>query len=124
MYAQGRYDEAERLSRESEAAARPDDIHSHILWRTTRAQVFARRKLAAAEALAREAVAFAAGGDFLDSHGDALMALAEVLRLAARAQDAGAALEHAVRLYEQKGNLVSAARARTLLGELDRGAVG
>ena len=30
MCEQGRYDEAERLSQESEEAARPNDIHSHI----------------------------------------------------------------------------------------------
>ena len=31
------------LTRESEEAARPNDIHSHILWRTARAQVLAPR---------------------------------------------------------------------------------
>ena len=98
LCAQGRYDEAEQLSRESEEAARPNDIHSHILWRTTRAQVLAHRgELESAEALAREAVAFAAASDFLDSHGDALMSLAEVLRQAARPQEAAAALEEAAR---------------------------
>jgi ATP/maltotriose-dependent transcriptional regulator MalT len=41
--AQGRYDEADRISRESEEAARPNDIHAHILWRTARAQALAER---------------------------------------------------------------------------------
>ena len=117
--AQGRYDEAEQLSRESEEAARPNDIHSHILWRTTRAQVFAHRgELESAEMLAREAVAFAAASDFLDSHGDALVSLAEVLRQAARPQEAAAALEEAAQLYEQKGNVVSAARVGSRLEEI------
>ena len=117
--AQGRYDEAEQLSRESEEAARPNDIHSHILWRTTRAQVFAHRgELESAETLAREAVAFAAASDFLDSHGDALVSLAEVLRQAARPQEAAAALEEAAQLYEQKGNVVSAARVGSRLEEI------
>jgi tetratricopeptide (TPR) repeat protein len=121
MYAQGRYEEAERLSRESEEAARPNDIHSNILWRTTRAQVFAQKgELDVAEALAREAVVFAAESDFLDSHGDALMSLAEVLQLADRPQEAVTALERAVQLYEQKGNIVSAARARSQLEEIAR----
>ena len=83
--AQGRYEEADQLSRESEQAARPNDIHSHILWRTVRATVLANRgELDAAEKLAREAVAFAAGSDFLDSHGDALTDLAAVLVIADR----------------------------------------
>jgi tetratricopeptide (TPR) repeat protein len=114
--AQGRYEEADRLARESEAAARPNDIHSHILWRTTRALVLAHKgELEASEALAREAVAFAAESDFLDSHGDALMNLSEVLSLAGPQQEAALAVEQAVRLYEQKGNVVSADRARMRL---------
>ena len=68
--------------------------------------------------LAREAVAFAAASDFLDSHGDALVSLAEVLRQAARPQEAAAALEEAAQLYEQKGNVVSAARVGSRLEEI------
>jgi class 3 adenylate cyclase len=117
--AQGRYAEADQLSKESAAAARPNDIHSHILWRTTRARVLAHTgELDAAEAFAREAVAFAADSDFLDSHGDALVDLAEVLVLADRPQEAVAALDQAIQLYEQKGNLLSAGRTRALLDRL------
>jgi hypothetical protein len=43
--------------------------------------------------------------------------LAEVLRLAGRSQDSSVELEHALRLYEQKGNLVGAAKTRALLDE-------
>ena len=119
MYAQGRYEEAEELSRESEEAARPNDIHSHILWRMTRAQVLAQRgELASAEDLALEAVAFAAESDFLDSHGDALVSLATVFRLSGAPQEAATALERAVELYDQKGNVVSAARARSQLEDV------
>jgi tetratricopeptide (TPR) repeat protein len=104
------------LTRESEEAARPNDIHSHILWRTTRAQIFAHTgELEAAEALARQAVAFAVQSDFLDSHADALMSLVDVLTLAGRRQEAVTAAEQAVHLYEQKGNGVSAERARSRL---------
>jgi len=117
--AQGRYEEADQLSKESAAAARPNDIHSHILWRTTRARVLAHTgKLEVAEAFAREAVAFAAESDFLDSHGDALVDLAEVLRLADRPQEAATALDQAVQLYERKGNVFSAGRTRALLDRL------
>ena len=117
--AQGRYEEADRLSHESEQAARPNDVHSHILWRTVRARVLAHNgDLEAAEALAREAVAFAAESDFLDSHGDALTDLAEVLVSSERRGEAATALEQAVRLYDLKGNTISVARTRARLKSL------
>jgi DNA-binding SARP family transcriptional activator/tetratricopeptide (TPR) repeat protein len=120
--AQGRYDEAERLTRESEEAARPNDIHSHILWRTTRSQVFAQRgELELAEELALQAVAFASESDFLDSHGDALMNLADLRLLAGRQQEAFSHVEEALRLYEQKGNVLSADRARSRLDAIEQG---
>jgi DNA-binding SARP family transcriptional activator/class 3 adenylate cyclase len=114
--AQGRYDEAERLTHESEEAARPNDIHSHILWRTARSQVLAQRKeLDRAEQLAVEAVSFAATSDFLDSHADAMMNLAELRLVAGRQREAAGHIEEALRLYEQKGNVLSAKRARLRL---------
>jgi class 3 adenylate cyclase/tetratricopeptide (TPR) repeat protein len=114
--AQGRYDEADRISRESEEAARPNDIHAHILWRTARAQALAERgELETAEKLAREAVAFAAESDFLDSHGDALLELAEVMRLTGRPKEAVGVVREAERLFTLKGNVVSAARAHARL---------
>jgi ATP/maltotriose-dependent transcriptional regulator MalT len=119
LCAQGRDDEAERLTREAEAAARPNDVQAQMLWRATRAKVHARRgEFAAAEVLAREAVAFAAESDFLDIHGDALMALADVLRLAEQPSEAATVVAQAVELFEQKGNVVSAARAGSLLANV------
>jgi tetratricopeptide (TPR) repeat protein len=118
LYAQGRYDEADRLTHESEEACRPNDVYANILWRATRAQVLAQYgEFTAAEELAREAVEFAADSDFLDAHGDALMALADVLDLSTGPAAAAAPIEQAIELYERKGNAVSAARART---ELER----
>jgi cytochrome c-type biogenesis protein CcmH/NrfG len=51
-------------------------------------------------------------------HAEAFVALAEVLRLAGRLPDAAAALEEAIQLHEQKGNVVGASIARALLAEL------
>ena len=65
--------------------------------------------------LAREAVALAQDSDFLPAHADALADLAEVLRLAGREDEARAALEEAIVLYEQKGNLLASAAARASL---------
>jgi tetratricopeptide (TPR) repeat protein len=116
-YSQGRYDEAEELSRAAEAASRPNDVHGQISWRSIQAKVLAHRgELGAAEELAREALAFAEESDFLNTHADALMDFAVVLRLASRPDGAASAVEEAIHLYEQKGNVVSAARARAELG--------
>jgi alkanesulfonate monooxygenase SsuD/methylene tetrahydromethanopterin reductase-like flavin-dependent oxidoreductase (luciferase family) len=68
-----------------------------------------------AEALAREAVELARSTDFLNAQGDTLVDLAEILSLAGRPAEAAAALDEAVALYERKGNVVSASRARSAL---------
>jgi len=60
-------------------------------------------------------VGFAALSDFVNVHGDALVDLADVLRRAHRHEDANDALRSAATLYQQKGNAVSAARARSFL---------
>ena len=56
--------------------------------------------------------------DSLKGHGDTLMDLAEVLGLAGQSQEAAEAIHQALKLYDQKGNLVLAAKARSLLSEL------
>jgi tetratricopeptide (TPR) repeat protein len=71
-----------------------------------------------AETLAREAAELARGTDFLNLRGDTLVDLAEILTLAGKPENAATALDEAVALYERKGNVVSAAKARALLVEL------
>ena len=118
LYAQGRNDDAERLTAVSADAAATDDAVSQMLWRGTRAKTFALRgELGEAEALAREAVEIAERTDGLNLHGDALLDLAVVLRAAERPREAAASAERALALYERKGNLVSAARARAATEE-------
>jgi acyl dehydratase len=63
-------------------------------------------------------VTLAEATDDINVHGDALRALAEVLRLAERPGEAAPVIQEALNLYEQKGNVVSAGKARALLGEL------
>ncbi|MDQ3379804.1 MAG: AAA family ATPase [Actinomycetota bacterium] len=110
-YEQGRYDEADELSHEAERSSRPNDVHSHIVWRGTRAKVLARRgDFEAAERLAREAVEYAEASDFLHSHADALTDLAEVLALAGRPEEAAPAIEAAIRLHDAKGNVPQSLR--------------
>ena len=55
--------------------------------------------------------------DFLNLRGDTLVDLAEILRAPARPEEAAARSREAVDLYERKGNVVSAAKARALLGK-------
>ncbi|HET9507900.1 MAG TPA: hypothetical protein VFO81_08140, partial [Gaiellaceae bacterium] len=119
VYAQGRYGEADALVTEAAHAARANDVHTQIVWRSTRAKILARRgDLESAERLAREAVAFAAGGDFLHSHAEALMDLAEVLELAGDRDEAAEAVRAAASLWERKGNLLGGQQARTRLDSL------
>jgi hypothetical protein len=118
--AQGRHAEAEHYTRISEEAAAPDDYASQILWRSVRAKAIAREDTGGAEQLARAAVTLAADTDDIDQRGDSFMALAEVLLLAERPGEAVPVIEEALRLFELKGNVVSARKPRALLGDLQR----
>jgi tetratricopeptide (TPR) repeat protein len=116
LYAQQRYVEAEDYANISEQAGASDDIVTQMLWRQVRAKTLARRGHEEdAEQLARDAVALAEPTDALDMRADGLVDLAEVLRLIGRTDETTGVLEGAVRLYEQKGDVVSAARARSVL---------
>jgi tetratricopeptide (TPR) repeat protein len=116
VYAQGRLREAAELCELSAAAAATDDIVSQVIWRCVQAKVDAREgRFQQAKALAREAVALVEATDLLWHHGDALLDLAEVLGDDDDEGEARAALRTGLALYEAKGNLVAAARARALL---------
>ena len=116
LYAQGRDDRALELSEISKRATAPDDLSAGVQWRAVEAKVLARKgDLDQAEALAREAVALAGETDFLVLRADALMDLAVVLRFAEREGETAPVLDQALELYEQKGNVVGAERARGLL---------
>jgi tetratricopeptide (TPR) repeat protein len=117
IHRQGRLEEAERFAEIVEATASEHDIWSQVLFRLTRARVLADKGRAAeAEAVARDALASVAQTDLLDLRGDALVDLGAVLRSAGRVDESRACVEQAQRLYEQKGNAVSAEWARDLLG--------
>jgi tetratricopeptide (TPR) repeat protein len=113
----GREDEAESLARVAEEAAARGDVTTQVRRRAALAKVLARRgELGEAETLAREAVALTEGTQFPDWKADTLLDAAEVLRAAGRPEEANAAARDALRLYEAKGNLVSAEGVRALLG--------
>jgi DNA-binding SARP family transcriptional activator len=115
MYAQQQYDEAARwvdLARES---AGPDDLDAALSWQPVQTMLLARRgELDDAEDLARATVASARTTDSLIRQGDSLMVLAAVLGAGAKDDEATALVGQAVRVYERKGNIVAAERARAL----------
>jgi class 3 adenylate cyclase/ketosteroid isomerase-like protein/tetratricopeptide (TPR) repeat protein len=116
LLAQERGDEAEELTRVSEARG-GEDLKTRIAWSGVRAQVLARRgEHAAAEELVRQAIGLAEQTDALTDHADARMALASVLRAADREAEAVSEAERALGLYEQKGNEAGAASVREFLG--------
>jgi hypothetical protein len=114
---QGRLDEAERRSVESEELGASDDLYNEMMWRRLRAKVLAAGgDLAGALALARQAVDSAAGVGFLDDSALTLLDLSRILG-AAGAPGARSAVTEALGLFERKGNLVGAGWARQALGD-------
>jgi hypothetical protein len=80
LCALGRYDEAEPLAWLGRELGGQQDFATQMLWRQVQARVDAQRgEHAQAERLAREAVAIGERTDALNSQGDALCDLAEVL---------------------------------------------
>ena len=117
VYAQDRAEEADALCRVSERIAAPEDIGTQVVWRGVRARILARGgDTEEGETLAREAVRLAEPTDQLVMQADALLDLADVLEWAGKPAEAEAALRRALELYERKGDIVSAARARSVLG--------
>ncbi|HYT80207.1 MAG TPA: adenylate/guanylate cyclase domain-containing protein [Actinomycetota bacterium] len=120
VYLQGRYEEAEELSRVSEETSE-DDVESQSLWRRARSKALARLgHFSEAEALAHEALALSKKSDSPVLQANTLLDLGEVVRLTGQPSEAVPYVRDAVRLFDQKGNVVSAGRARQLLDELGR----
>jgi tetratricopeptide (TPR) repeat protein len=118
-----RHDEAETLAQLGRELGGETDRLTQMLWRQVQALVDARRaRHADAELLAREAVAIAEQTDMLNTQGDALCDLAQVLQAAGRNDEAAATFEQAVERYERKKNLAKAAQVSELLATLRRDA--
>ena len=119
--AQGRDEEALELTQPAEAAAADDDVDAQVLWRCIRAPILARAgPIVEAEALVRAALERARQTEMPSLHAFALAELAAVLHLAERADEARAALAEAAAIYDPKGDIVSAARAKRLLQAMQR----
>jgi tetratricopeptide (TPR) repeat protein len=115
LYVQDRFDEARHWAQVSREAATSDDYNAQGLWRAVEAKLLARREeLDEAETVARQGTEFVNRSDELDTQAHVHLALVEVHRLAGRTEDAVRALDDAMALFEQKGNVVMTERSRVL----------
>jgi hypothetical protein len=116
----GREEDALAFADEVERIAQPEDFEPHARQACVRARVLARRgDHDAAATVIQAAIARAAATDYLTLRAYAAISLAEVERLAGRPAGERAALEEAHRLAGQKGDALTAARVRKLLGRLN-----
>ena len=116
LYRQGRFDEAARYCELARDIGFADDLEVQVRWRYIYAKVLAQQKeFDQAEELAREAVARAAQTDWYLVHADALVALADVLTLVGRDEEAVPFLREALELYDRKQALFDAERTRERL---------
>ena len=118
-YAQGRFNQALRLTEEAETLAGADDYEAQGRWRATRAKLLARRgQFPAAARLADEAVTLATAMHESPQWAEFLVAQAEVHRLAGALDQAEATLRQALQFYEDRRIVPLAAQARALLASL------
>ena len=96
------------------------DPAARVGWRTARARALVRMGDAeTADRLGRQAVSLAEQTDSTDLRANALLHLAEVLRLSGRPAEAGPFERRAFRLLERKGATAQAAAIFRQLGEED-----
>jgi tetratricopeptide (TPR) repeat protein len=120
LYRLGRLDEAWEWTLRSEKNTAPEDFLSAAMWCSTRAKVLASRGEEEEEALrlSAEAVDWIHRSDGPPFIGDTLFASGEVLRLLDRPDEARAAYEEALAVYQRKGIVPSIERTRRRLAEL------
>ena len=118
----GRVDDALSATRLAEAMAAPDDLGAQASWRVARAEVLlGGNSTDEARRMAEEAVRLAGQTDSHELRGQARAALADVEDGRSNPAGARAAREQALRAFERKGDVVSAARIREQLGVRDDG---
>ena len=121
LYRQGRFDAAATHAAICEEVAAPSDVYSQYLWRGIRGKLLALGgSVDAGVELAESGVAATLESDDIEGQANALVFLAEAQAAGGRRDAAMRSLEEARVRFEAKGNIVSAARASTLLGPLER----
>ncbi len=118
LYADGRYDDARVAAARATSFTRAW-VAELVMGMGVEAMVAARAgSFTSAEEKARRAIAVIDETDFVCDRADARVALAEVLELAGRTQEAATATRDAVELYLAKGSVVQAGPARERLERL------
>ena len=109
--------DAVRFAEIAEQIADEDDVLTQVPWRLARAEVAASRGEGdGARALAEAAVDLARATELPLLQADALVGLGRVLVALGAGESSGPPWREALTLYEQKGDEVSAAGVRRLLG--------
>jgi tetratricopeptide (TPR) repeat protein len=116
LYRQGRYADAVALSSSALAIAPPGHLTSRAIAQRVQAKGLARAgRLAEAQALVAETIELLAATDVVNEEGEAFAASAEIHALAGAAAEAEQDWARALRAFERKGNVVSAARVRAAM---------
>jgi tetratricopeptide (TPR) repeat protein len=118
LYRLGRIDEAANWVDIAERHSAVDDVDARLLWMPVRAKIAARRgSLENAMAIVSEAARIGDDTDALNRRAMIQLGRSEVASLAGRAGDARHAIERAIELFEQKGNVAGVALARSHLSD-------
>ena len=121
VYRQGRFGDAQALVDAIDEWPAPADLEWQIKRRGVRSLLLAREgRDEQALALATEAIGLASESELLLVHGEALLDLAELHEIGGRSREAATAAAAALRIHEQKGNVVGATAARALIDRLQR----
>src|SRR5262249_16756583 len=114
----GSYQDAAENARAARSGTTSDDVANEWLWRSVEARLAARRGDAVrADGFIQAAQRFLAKSDSVVARGTCLLDEAEGLSLRGRPKDAAAATRKAVRMFEKKGDVVRATKAREFLAE-------
>ena len=119
LYALDRLDEAKEWTETAERLSKSDDVSSELTWRRVRAKILASSGDGAeAEGHALTAVELGEQTDMVNWLARAIADLAEVRALRGDRDKAATDLDRAIALYDAKGNVVEADKAREKLAEL------
>jgi len=118
FYVQGRYADASDACGFAREHAPAGDVIAQLSWRRLRAKLLARNgRQSEGEADAADALRMVEGTDLLTHHGQALLAMAHVLRIGGSEGEAAKRIEEAIGLFQRKGSVASVDSARSLLAE-------
>jgi tetratricopeptide (TPR) repeat protein len=113
----GQYDEAEPWVQRGRELGDERDVATQTAWRQAQALVCSHRGYhGEAERLARQALAITEQTDSLNTQGDVLCDLADVLERAGRQLEATTVLEEALDRYQRKKNLAMVAQVQRRIG--------